>query len=88
MSALRRALFSVLAVALVAAPSAASACAVCMSGREDETRVAFLVTTVFMSVLPLAVIGGLVWWLVRRARSQADATGPPGAALSRSASSR
>ena len=59
-----------LAVALLgAAPRAAEACSACTVGRDDETRFAFLATTVFLSVLPLAMVGGLLWWLRRRARA-------------------
>lgn len=54
---------------LVLAPRIALACPVCMGGRDDETRAAFLVTTLFLSVLPLALIGGVIWWLMRRVRA-------------------
>ena len=47
-------------------PEMAGACAVCFSGR-DETRAAFLATTLLLSVLPLAMVGALVFWLRRRA---------------------
>ncbi len=50
------------------APQAARACAVCTSGTEDENRLAFILTTVFLSALPLLMVGGLAWWLRRRAR--------------------
>jgi ABC-type spermidine/putrescine transport system permease subunit II len=53
------------------APSLAAACAVCFTGRSDETRVAFLATTVLLTALPLAMIGSLVWWLRRRAQQLA-----------------
>lgn len=63
-----------LAIALaVLAPRAAGACSVCMTGRDDETRAAFLATTALLSVLPLALIGGFVWWLRRRARALSQA---------------
>ena len=55
-------------LALVASPEAASACAVCTGGQTDEVRYAFIWTTGFLSVLPLALIGGLVWFLRRRFR--------------------
>lgn len=67
--ALRSAWAWPLAALLLLAPRASQACYVCMSGRDDETRTAFLLTTVFLSVLPLLFIGGLVWWLRRRARA-------------------
>jgi hypothetical protein len=61
-----------LAVALAPlAPRAADACAVCMSGRDDDTQRAFLLGTILLSTLPLALIGGLALWLRRRARAAA-----------------
>lgn len=51
---------------LVSAPRAALACAVCSSGREDESNTAFLISTIFLSVLPLAALGTLVFVLWRR----------------------
>lgn len=62
----RAALAPVVAASVLVTPQLARACAVCMSGREDDVQFAFILTTVFMSVLPLAVIGGAVWWLRRR----------------------
>ncbi len=50
------------------APNTAFACAVCFTGRSDETRIAFIATTVLMTALPLLMIGSLVWWLRRRAQ--------------------
>ncbi len=51
---------------LASAPRAAIACAVCSSGREDENNTAFLISTIFLSVLPLAALGTLVFVLWRR----------------------
>ena len=56
------------AAAVVLSPRVALACSVCSAGRDDETRAAFIATTGFMTLLPLVLIGGLVWWLRRRAR--------------------
>ncbi len=67
MRAMAKRLTFVIALAIVLSPQLASACAVCMTGKEDETRVAFIVTTAFMTFLPLGLIGGFVWWLRRRA---------------------
>lgn len=47
-------------------PSLASACAVCTAGRDEENAFAFLMTTLFMSIMPLAAIGSLVYFLWRR----------------------
>ena len=54
-------------------PGAARACSVCFSAN-DENRLAFLVTTIFLTALPLAMIGSTVLWLWRRAlRLEEDA---------------
>jgi len=57
-----------LLVVLIWAPKMVLACSVCSVGREDENRIAFLVTTVFLSLLPLVMIGTAVWWFWRRTR--------------------
>ena len=49
-----------------------------------QPRDAFILTTVFMSLLPLAMLGGLAWWVIRRLRQldleeQQSAQGPCGA---------
>jgi hypothetical protein len=59
----------VVSALIVQAPQVAAACAVCSAGREDETRLAFLLTTILLSVLPPLAVGGTVWWIVRRART-------------------
>lgn len=52
-------------VALVwAVPQLADACAVCFDA-SDENRVAFTLTTAFMTFLPLLMIGGVVSWFWR-----------------------
>ena len=65
----RRGAACAVAALVVQAPRVAAACAVCSAGREDETRFAFLLTTILLSVLPPLAVGGTVWWLVRRARA-------------------
>ena len=54
-------------VALLLAPQLADACAVCFSA-SDENREAFTVTTVFLTVLPLVMVGSTVGWLLRQLR--------------------
>ena len=66
---------SLLALGLWLAPALAQACAVCMGGQEEESQWAFILMTVFMSGLPLAMIGGLAWF-VRRAYRQREARAP------------
>jgi len=38
-----------------------------MGGQEDDVRLAFILTTAFMTFLPLTMVGGVIWWFVRRA---------------------
>jgi hypothetical protein len=60
-------------------PKMAYACAVCFTGRADETRTAFIATTGLLTALPILLIGSLVWWLRRRAhriRGEHDRASP------------
>ncbi len=57
-----------LAALVVLAPRVVHACAVCFGGQEGDTRLAFILTTAFLTFLPLLIIGGAVWWLRRRFR--------------------
>ena len=52
---------------LVVFPDVAYACPVCFDPR-DENRIAFLATTIFMSLFPLSMVGGVGLWLRKRAR--------------------
>ena len=45
----------------------AYACPSCASPLE-ENRQAFVDTTVFLTVVPLTMMGGFVWWLRRQTR--------------------
>lgn len=63
--------FGCLAVVLAALPRAAEACSVCTTGTEDNTRGMFLITTLVMSTLPLAMVGVFLFWLRRRMRALA-----------------
>ena len=49
-------------------PNWAMACSVCTAGRDEENQLAFLLSTLFMSLLPLVVIGTGVFVLWRRIR--------------------
>jgi cbb3-type cytochrome oxidase subunit 3 len=61
-----------LAAALaLALPDAARACSMCVSAQDDAVQTAFAVASLFMTAMPLSVIGGLVWWLRRRAKQVA-----------------
>lgn len=66
MTAPRRVTLLVAAALLLGAP-ALHACAVCFDAKAAN-RAAFLATTVFMSLLPLAMAAGLVAWLKKRQR--------------------
>jgi hypothetical protein len=58
-----------LAIAIaVATPRLAEACSVCLGGTGGGTSRAFAIGTLFLSVLPLAVIGTAVWYFRRRAK--------------------
>ena len=59
-----------LALALPLLPAAASACAVCFSGR-DETRLAYIVTTGILTFLPLGMFAAFGFWLRSRVRQRA-----------------
>jgi hypothetical protein len=72
-SSLRLVLAPVLVAALLVAPRIAHACSVCTGGQKEEVGTAFLVGSLFLSVLPLAAIGAVAWWLRRRSRALADA---------------
>ncbi|MCP4501360.1 MAG: hypothetical protein GY822_15485 [Deltaproteobacteria bacterium] len=52
-----------LLTAFWASPSLA--CAVCFDSK-GENRWAFIGTTALLTFLPLAIIGGTVWWLRQR----------------------
>jgi len=60
-----------LAAALLLAPEAARACAVCTGQDSAAVNRAVLKGTALLSLTPLAVFGGAVWYLRRRARQVA-----------------
>lgn len=66
LSRIGAALTAALSTAIVASPRVALACAVCSAGREDESNTAFLISTIFLSLLPLGALGTLVFVLWRR----------------------
>ena len=67
---LDRAPAALLSGLLLLAPRVGEACSQCLSGRGEATKLAYLLTTVGLSLLPPLVVGGFVWWLVRRARAR------------------
>lgn len=50
----------------------AFACAVCGGGDSEATRKAFIDTTIFLSLLPLGLIGGTVLWVWKRSQAPED----------------
>ena len=65
-------------LALGLVPELAAACAVCGAGvDDDQSRIAYLVTTALLSVLPLALFGGCLLWLRRQHRRQSGVRAPP-----------
>lgn len=50
------------------APGISAACSVCMTGREDDTRLVYVLMTGFMTLIPFALAGGVFYWLRGRVR--------------------
>jgi hypothetical protein len=89
--ALRSLAIGALGAVMMALPRVSQACAVCMGGREDESRLAFILTTALLTFLPLTMLGVAVWLFARRAlaREQEDAAALDGAgSLDRPAAQR
>jgi len=63
------ALSALVLVLVLAAPALAQACEVCFSG-PPRVRTAFFNATIFMSLLPLGMIGWGLWWLRRQLRGR------------------
>lgn len=59
---------ALLAAVLVSLPAIAAACPACGVGN-GRNKMAFFITTIFLSLLPLAFIGGLMLWIARSSRS-------------------
>jgi len=54
------------------APVSVRACSVCLGNGTADNRIEFILTTAFMTFLPLGLIGGLVYWFRRRYLSLAE----------------
>jgi hypothetical protein len=50
--------------------SPALACAVCGTGQRDPTANTYLLSTALLSFIPLGLIGGVVWYVFKKAREQ------------------
>lgn len=66
---------------LVVLPAKVLACPVCFSAKDEANRVAFFVSTVFLTALPLLLLGAFISWVARRARmlDRESAAAEPGA---------
>lgn len=64
----RRILATLLAAVLTALPAIALACPSCGVGN-GRNKMAFFVTTVFLTLLPLSLIGAGLFWLARKGRA-------------------
>jgi hypothetical protein len=69
MSIQRPIAIAALLAVLLLAPGLAGACPVCFSG-QDANRLAFTITAVFMTFLPLIMVGSAVYWLWRLAQAR------------------
>jgi hypothetical protein len=67
-------LVMVVVVALFFAPDAL-ACSVCFDSKE-ERRMAFMITTIILTVLPLTLVFGTIYWL-RKIVNKGDAQAIP-----------
>ena len=57
-----------LALAASSLPATALAGDSCIAASSSAVQWAFITGSIFLSVTPLVLVGGFVWWLVRRAR--------------------
>lgn len=72
-------------LAALGAPSPALACAACVAAA-DRNRTLFMISTIVLSLLPLVMVGGGLWWIARQARGRlagefVDRDSPVGAVL-------
>ncbi len=69
MSLVARLCAGALAALVTLSVDVARACPSCASPLE-ENRQAFVDTTIFLTVVPLMMIGGLIWWIRRKVRER------------------
>lgn len=69
MTGSKRNVLRVLSCLLASLPGVAWACPMCLASRDSATQIAFLLTTVLLSALPVLMIGGGIVWLARRAHA-------------------
>jgi len=71
------ALSVLLAACFAVIPGVAFACPVCFSAQNEENRAAFVLMTVFLTLLPLGMLGLGMGWAWRRLRAQDHAVAAP-----------
>jgi hypothetical protein len=70
MTSVNRLACAVLAALVVwGVPLSAFACPVCFSAKDEANRLAFVVSTVFLTALPLILMGAFIGWAARRAKA-------------------
>jgi hypothetical protein len=57
-----------IAFAILLSPQLSLACPVCGTAADEQSKTAFIVSTAFMTLFPLMMIGLVAWWFVRRIR--------------------
>jgi len=50
----------------VLVPGAALACSVCIAAGSEDTTNAYRAMTAFMTFTPMAIVGGVIYWIYRR----------------------
>ncbi len=76
--ALHKASAPLVVMVLLWAPRVSEACSQCLATRTRENQLAFIWTTVLLSVMPLLVVGGIAFWLRQRLRAAAaERNAPP-----------
>lgn len=84
----------IVATVLSLLPRVAHACPVCFSAQNEENRFAFVAMTVFLTLLPLAMLGLGLGWVWRRMRllegsgKDSNPVGAPAPSASRSSTGR
>jgi hypothetical protein len=70
----KRVLSALTTAAALAVPSEVWACPVCAPQNDEASRLAFFNTTVFLTLLPLGMFAGLIYFAVRRMQAMDDAS--------------
>lgn len=65
---------------VVLAPAPALACPVCGLAGPGNNGWAYFAMTMMLSIVPLAFLGGLAYWIHRRIKAQADEVADPASA--------